>query len=626
MRRLLCALLLLAACTSTHTGTPSSDADLIATGVAGTLSAELVTSPQLLAPVDGATFDNPAGITLNWEWTRPLQGDERYDVRVWRGDDPHYGITWSDTSRFDMTDWLRHQPPGEYSWSVAVIVGGGDGQVERIVSSEAPPFRFTVRDMALPTPTRIPASDIVQVPPGFEARPYAQPELASLPTAITFGPDGMLYMLTYSGDIFAMQDTDGDQYAEMSQRIYLDDSEQLFHAVGLAFHDGVMYVSDSGKVSTFEDSDGDGRLDTFTPVVTGLVTLEYPDHSNNGIAFAPDGKLYIPVGAASDHGPVTSDMEGVILRVNPDGSDLEVFASGFRNPYDLAFSPEGELFTADNNPDFLDDTLHFLPPEELDFVREGRHYGFPDAFGFMNVGQDSEPPIVEFYPSVATAGLTYYSSDHFPPDYQNGLFVALWGTAAPTPQERSLTNGRMVVFVSLTPREDGGYGGEWRVFAWFRQGSDYRPIDAIVGDDGALYIAEWSTATVYRVTYEGGQAATAASETPTPEILPTAAPDVVALGESLYLNGAQDAPACVSCHRLDESPGLGPSLRGLRDVAGQRVSGQGAADYVRHSITNPNDYIVPGYNAGYMFQDYVNRLTADQLDALVAYVLSLEEE
>ncbi len=624
MRRLFFGLILLAACTPT---TPQAvDNDLIATGVAGTLSAELATPPQLLAPVNGAAFDNPAGITLNWEWIRPLQGGEVYDVRVWRGDDPHYGITWSDASQFELTDWLRHQEPGEFFWSVAVIVGGEDGKIERTISSEAAPMRFTVRDSALPTPTPIPPSDIVQVPPGFEVRPYAQPEHASLPTSIVFGPDGKLYMLTYSGDIFVIQDTDGDNFAETWQRIYLDDAEQLYHAIGLAFHDSVMYVSDSGKISTFEDTDGDGILDKLTPIIEGLISLRYPDHSNNSIAFGPDGKLYIPVGAASDHGPVTSDLEGAILRMNPDGSDVEVFASGFRNPYDLTFSPDGELFTADNNPDFLDDTLRFLPPEELDYVREGRHYGFPHAFGFMGLGEDSEPPIVEFFPSVATAGLTYFAGDQFPSHYRDGVFVALWGTAAPTPQERSLTNGRMVVFVTLNRTDGGGYRGDWEVFAWFRQGSDYRPIDVIVGDDSALYIAEWTTATVYRVSYVGVDAAAPTPDTPTPEILPTAAPEVLALGESLYLNGVEGVPACVSCHRLDESPGLGPSLRGLREVAGQRVSGQGAMDYVRRSITHPNDYIVPGYNAGYMFQDYAARLTDDQLDGLVAYVLSLEME
>ncbi len=619
MRPLLFALVLFAACAP---ATPNTE--LIATGIAATQSAELESAPTLLAPADGAAFDSPMGITLNWDWSRPLQGREMYDVRVWRGDDPHYGITWSDASQFDLADWLRHQKPGEFQWSVAVIIGGDAGQVERTISSEAPALSFTVSNTALPTPTPFAVSDIVQVPPGFEVRPYARPDLATLPTSIAFGPDGALYMLTYSGDLFMMRDADGDQFAESSQRIYLDDAEHFYHAVGLAFHDDVLYVSDSGKISTVEDSDGDGMLDAVTPIVEDLISLRYPDHSNNGIAFYDD-KLYVPVGAATDHGPVTSDLEAAILRMNPDGSDVEVFASGFRNPYDLAFSPSGELFAGDNNPDSLDDTLRYLPPEELNYVRQGRHYGFPDAFGFMEANDENEPPVVEFFPSVATTGLVYYDAEAFPPPYHDGVFMALWGTAAPTPQERSLTNGRMVVFVTLNPTSDGGYRGAWDVFAWFRQSSDYRPIDVIVGEDGALYIAEWTTSSVYRVAYVGMDAALPESPTPTPEILPTASDEQLALGESVYLNGAQDAPACVSCHLLDPNGrGLGPSLLGLRAVASQRVSGLGAVDYVRRSITHPNEYVVPGYNAGYMYQDYAARLTDDQLDALVAYVLLLE--
>jgi glucose/arabinose dehydrogenase len=622
MRHLFFALLLLAACTP---ATPqASDADTIGTAVAATLSAELEISPDLLAPVDGAIFNNASEVILNWRWARPLEGSEVYDVRVWQGDAPHNGITWNDTSSFNLADWLRHQEPGEFFWSVAVIVGGEDGQVERTVSSEAPAFRFTVGDTSLPTATPIPQSAIVQVPPGFEVHPYAQPSPATLPTTIAFGPDGDLYMLTLGGDIFVMRDTDGDDFAETSERIYLDDANYFEHAIGMAFYDGVMYISDSGKISTIEDTNDDGMLDTVTPVVEGLISLRYPDHSNNGIAFGPDGKLYVAVGAATDHGPVYSDFEAAILRMNPDGSNLERFASGFRNPYDLAFSPDGELFTADNNPDALDDTLRYLPPEELDYVREGLDYGFPRAFGLLGDREGTEPPIVEFFPSVATVGLTYYSADQFPDEYQNGVFVALWGTAAPTPQERALTNGRMVVFVPLQPTSSGGYRGDWDVFAWFRQGSDYRPIDVIVGEDGALYIAEWSSASVYRVTYVGEQAATPVIETPTPEVIPTASEEVLALGEVLYLSGAQDAPPCVSCHVLDDDGGLGPSLRGLREVAGQRVPGLGAVEYVRRSITHPNDFIVPGYNAGYMYQDYARRLNADQLDALVAYVLALE--
>src|SRR5664279_3508179 len=139
----------------------------------------------------------------------------------------------------------------------------------------------------------------------------------------------------------------------------------------MAFYHNVLYVSDGGRISTVTDSNGDGTLDTITPIVEGLATQQWTYHSNNGIAFGPDGKLYVGIGSTTDHGPLQAKYEASILRMNPDGSDLETFATGFRNPYDLVFSPKGDLFTSDNSPDALDATLPYLPPEEIDHVQQG---------------------------------------------------------------------------------------------------------------------------------------------------------------------------------------------------------------------------------------------------------------
>lgn len=627
-RAVVIVVFVLTACTSESSPTAQNLDTAVATAVAATQAAELASAPTLLTPIDGAVLQHPAAM-LNWEWERPLLGDEVYDVRVWKEGEPHYGITWSVQSSFDLTDWLRQQQPGEYFWSIAVIVGR-DGQVERNVSAEAPAHRFTLVSNTLPTPTPIPISQVIQVPTGFVARPYAEPAQASLPTVITFAPDGALYMLTQGGDIFRLNDNDGDHYAEDVQRIYLDDRDLLQQAVGMTFDEnGLMYVSHSGTISTFVDSDGDGTLDTLTPIVEGLISLEYPFHSNNGIAFGADGKLYVAVGSSSDHGPLEYEMEAAILRMNPDGSDLEIFARGFRNPYDLAFSPDGRLFTADNNPDTLDETLRWLPAEELNYVREGLDYGFPFEFGMPRLESDTEPPVTEFFPSVATSGLVYYAAEQFPEKYRDGVFVALWGTAAPTPQERSLTNGRMVVFVTLEDAPEGRLTGDWEVFAWFDQRQDYRPIDVTVGPDGALYIAEFTTATVYRVEYGGDTPIVAVDPTATrtPAVVTPVPQPVLQLGEQIYRSGAQDAPACIACHLLTEGQGIGPSLIGFRDVALGRIVGDETVEsYTRRQIVNPNEFISPGYNAGYMYQNYGERLTDDQLDAVVAYILSLGSE
>jgi putative membrane-bound dehydrogenase-like protein len=460
-----------------------------------------------------------------------------------------------------------------------------------------------------------PLDAIVTVPEGFSVSVYARGEATGAPSVLAFGEDDRLYMLSIEGRINVFEDRDGDGYAETQTTLYANEDAVLNHAVGLAWYQGKMYISDSGRISIISDDDGDGLLDTLTPIIEGLVSLEYWGHSNNGIAFGTDGRLYVSVGSTTDHGPIRYEWEGVILSMNPDGSEVEVFATGFRNPYDLAFSPAGDLFTADNNPDRFDKTLRYLPSEELNHVRQGHFYGFPEVFGEPYPGHDSTAPITNFYPSVATAGLVYYAAQQFPPHYRDGVYVAQWGTVAHPVQARDIRNGYMVVYVPLEPTNDGTFRGDWEVFAMFHQEQgEYRPVDVTVGPDGALYILEYNQAVVYRVVY---------GDDPQTETLPTQV-EVNTLGERLYAEGFNGAPACATCHPLEDGiEGIGPSLQGLQAVAGERVPELSARDYVRLSITNPNAYIVEGYAANLMYQQYGERLTDDQIDALVDYVLSL---
>ena len=599
------AILVLLSSTQANQITQSNDA-AIQVAVEATISAQAADQarqpPTLISPSPDQQFDNAAAVILKWQWIRPLADDEFFDLRVWHDGDPANGITWTKDSSFNLRDWLLYQKPGDFQWTVAVVRKSDDGSGTEITNIAATQtFNLNAVDL-----------NLFDVPQGFISRYYARLPFKQ-PTVITFGPDDALYALSVEGDVAKVTDTDGDGFAETITPVYTDTANQLEHAVGMAFHDGTLYVSDGGRISTLTDSDGDGTLDTVTPIVTGLPNQLYTFHSNNGIAFGPDDKVYIGIGSTTDHGPLQVEHEASILRMNPDGSDLETFATGFRNPYDLVFSPQGDLFTADNSPDAIAADLPYLPPEEVDHVQQGKNYGFPTVFGFPPPGSDVAPPVVDLFTSSASSGITYQDSNTFPPDYR-GLFLAQFGTGADYPNASGVHTGRQVVYISLTPDGHGSFTGTWKPFAIFRSDLEvsYTPIDVTVGPDGALYIAEWSSATVFRVTYSESAA------TPEAALSPEAA------GEAIFRAGANDAPACATCHSLDPNNNtVAPSLVGLSTRAGSRVEGLSADEYVHQSITMPNAFVVPGYSAGVMYPGYGEKLTPEQIDDLAAYVLSL---
>ncbi len=101
------------------------------------------------------------------------------------------------------------------------------------------------------------------------------------------------------------------------------------------------------------------------------------------------------------------------------------------------------------------------------------------------------------------------------------------------------------------------------------------------------------------------------------------------IGEQLFQQTQQfvpNAPTCETCHVIEAGaePIVGPNLHGIASVAGTRVPGQSAEEYLRMSIVAPNDYIVEGYQPGIMARTYDTLLTEAQINDLVAYMLTLE--
>jgi putative membrane-bound dehydrogenase-like protein len=302
----------------------------------------------------------------------------------------------------------------------------------------------------------------------------------SAPTSLAFGPDGRLYVAQVDGQVLALSNTDGDGAAE-TRVAY---ASGLASPLGLAFYGADLYVGRRGGVTRLSDTDGDGLADQSASVIDGLPALR---HQSDGLAFGPDGRLYIGQGTTSDRGETDIlSLEGSILVAERDGSGLRVFASGTRNPYDLAFLPgTSTLFATDNGRDVPASGV----PDELNQIVDGGNYGWPDCWG--NGGgtncAGTLPPVVNLPEHAAAGGLVFYAGQMFP-EWQGDAFVTYYGANSGDP-----SIGRRVERIVLSQT-----GGAWQGTRQdFSDGLD-RPLDVTVGPDGAIYVADFGAGTIYR--------------------------------------------------------------------------------------------------------------------------------
>ena len=325
--------------------------------------------------------------------------------------------------------------------------------------------------------------------------------------------DGTLYVTRRDkGDVLMLRDTDGDGKADQRETVAKKENMHGIEIDGDTVY--LMTVNDVYRTSRAED----GTLGELE-----LVADRFPEggqHPNRMVQLGPDGKLYVSVGSTCNACAETNEENATITVMNTDGSDRRVFASGLRNTIGYGFEPEsGGLYGFDHGIDWLGDHEQ---PEEFNRIEEGKQYGWPYVYAlsrfnpqdtppdssFSDYAEGSQEPIGLHTPHAAPMQMTFYTGDAFPDEFRGDAFIAMrgsWNRQPPSGYEVlrvDFEDGKPVAmepFVTGFLMESAESPTGW--------GHMGRLAGMAEGPEGSLYLSDDTGGIIYRITYEGEEAA-----------------------------------------------------------------------------------------------------------------------
>ena len=338
-------------------------------------------------------------------------------------------------------------------------------------------------------------SNAFSLPSGFVIHIFATG--LGAPRDLQFTPGGTLLVSDPdAGIVYALPDKNGDGVADNPKIII--SGEKRPH--GLAFYQDKLYIADVDKVVRY-NWDESGISATYDK---DLFTLpENNDHNNRTIVFDKFGKMYVSVGSTCNVCNETSIFSGTVIISDADGNNPTVFAKGLRNAAFIQInSNSGELWGTEMGRDYLGDNL---PPDEINIIKEGSDYGWPNCYGNkipdMNfnpqaVCQSTQAPIYEIPAHSAPLGLTFINSSQFPDSWRGDLLVAYhgsWNRSVPTGYKivHLIVSGNMITgstdFITGFLPENATSGTD----------SLGRPVDLSFDVQGNLFISDDKAGAVY---------------------------------------------------------------------------------------------------------------------------------
>jgi glucose/arabinose dehydrogenase len=340
----------------------------------------------------------------------------------------------------------------------------------------------------------------LKLPDGFKISFYAKD--VNNARSLALGDKGTVFVGNRKGkNVYALVDADNDGVAEKKLTV----ASGMNTPNGVAFHDGALYIAEINKIWKIDNIESNLEH----PGKPVLVTDSFPSEEHHGwkyIAFGPDGKLYVPVGAPCN---ICNDNEkdkrfASITRMNADGTGFEVFASGIRNSVGFAWHPDTkELWFTENGRDMLGDDL---PPDELNIAdKAGENFGYPychageildPEFGKGHSCSDFRAPAFKLTPHGASLGMKFNTGTVFPEKYRNQVFVAEHGS-----WNRSKPIGYRIMMATIEGSTVKSYAPF--ITGWLTNGEAWgRPVDVLFLKDGSMLISDDHANAVYRVTYQ----------------------------------------------------------------------------------------------------------------------------